>query len=429
MNEAIWEPYRTLLGAETIEQLVQIASLLKGAKIVHVNSTRVGGGVAEILNKMVPLMQGLGLDTHWEVVEGNKEFFECTKMLHNLFQGKGYALPSSALLRNFEAVNAKNSEKLAPLLQEADFVMIHDPQPLPLISHFPKRKGKWIWRCHIDTSSTPRFLWKYLRKFINLFDASVFSLEGVNQLLPHPIYIIPPSIDPFSEKNIDLDEQEVAAVLKQFNIDPKRRIALQISRFDIFKDPVGVIQAYKLAKKYNPDLQLILAGGGATDDPEGEAVLREVQEAAQGDPDIHVIDLPPAPRVINALQRGADIVLQKSIKEGFGLTVTEALWKMKPVIGGNAGGIRIQIFNHYTGLLANTPEGAANCLRFLLQDMEKGRDFGVAGKRLVKENFLITRHLREYLTMMATLAKPQNERIDLSAKPEPLSEQEGKKAG
>lgn len=421
MSESIWEPYKALLGPETIEQLFQIANLLKGSKILHINSTREGGGVAEILQKMVPLMAGLGLDARWEVIEGNPDFFRCTKMFHNLFQGVGRALPSPELLRNYEETNAKNAEKLTPLLQEADFVLIHDPQPLPLISYFPQRKGKWIWRCHIDASETPRVMWKYLRPFIDQFDASIFSMETLNQNLPHPVYVISPSIDPLSEKNIELDADEVVSVLKRFNIDVKRPIILQVSRFDTFKDPKGVITAYQLAKRYNQGVQLVLAGGSAADDPEGERVLKEIREVAQGDPDIFILDLPPdASRTINALQRGADIIVQKSVKEGFGLTVTEALWKMKPVIGGNTGGIRIQVINYYTGYLVNTPEGAANRLRYLLQDPEKGKELGIAGKRLVKENFLITRHLREYLTLMATLRDPQSERIDLSKKPEAL---------
>lgn len=419
MNDNIWEPYKALLGADTIDQLFQIAKLLKGAKIVHVNSTLQGGGVAEILSKMVPLMQGLGLDVQWKVIEGNREFFECTKAFHNLLQGSQSALPSPSLLRTFEETNAKNSETLKPILQDADFVMIHDPQPLPIISHFPNRKGKWIWRCHIDTSAARRSLWKYLYPFIEKFNASVFSLESFDQLLPHPVYIIPPSIDPFSEKNIELVNDEVKGILHQFNIDTTRPVITQISRFDQFKDPNGVIKAYKLIKKFNPKLQLILAGGSATDDPEGESVLKSIQETAKGDNDIHILNLPPnSHRQINALQRGSDIIIQKSVKEGFGLTVTEALWKAKPVVAGNTGGIRIQIINRYTGFLVDTPEGAANRIRFLMQNSEAGKELGIAGKKLVKENFLITRHLREYLTMMATLNKPQCDRIDLSEKPE-----------
>lgn len=401
MSELIWEPYKTLLGAETIETLFMLAKSLKGAKIVHVNSTHYGGGVAEILHKMVPLMNGLGLNARWEAIEGNELFFECTKTFHNLFQGQKSSFPDSSLLRNYELENERNAAKLAPILQEADFVFIHDPQPLSMIKYLPERKGKWIWRCHIETSCAPQKLWQYLRTFINLFDASVFSLDNFNQALPHPIYLIPPSIDPLSEKNIELSQNEVIEKLKEFKIDPDRKFIAQISRFDRFKDPVGVIWAFQWAKKYHPGLQLVLAGGSAADDPESMAVLNEIQALAKNDPDIFVLNLPPTShRIINALQRGAEIILQKSIKEGFGLTVAEALWKMKPVIAGNTGGIRLQVLDQITGVLVNTPEGAARQIRSLLQMPEKGREWGLAGKRLVKENFLITRHLRDYLTLM-----------------------------
>ena len=417
MNETIWQPYKNLLGSEIIDQLFQIAKLLKGAKIIHVSSAYQGGGVAEILDKMVPLMVGLGLDVKWKVIEGTDLFFQCTKTFHNLLQGQNIAFPSPSQIRNYEEVNEKNASALASELQEADFVMIHDPQPAAIIKHFSKRKGKWIWRCHVDASSAHRSIWKYLRQFVDQFDASVFSLDNFNQLLPHPIYIIPPSIDPLSEKNIDLDAEEFQRVLHQFNIDTTRKIILQVSRFDRFKDPKGVIEAYNLAKRFTPGLQLILAGGSAPDDPESGAILKELQEIAQPDPNIHILDLPPnSHRIINAFQRGADVILQKSIKEGFGLTITEALWKMKPVVAGNVGGIPLQVINHYTGLLVNTPEGAANRVRYLLQYPKLGAELGIAGRRLVKENFLITRHIRDYLTLMATLSHVNEERIELTQK-------------
>lgn len=412
MNDFL-DPYLALLGPEVINQLHQTVEPLKGIKIVHVNSTREGGGVAEILEKMVPFTNALGLETRWEVIKGNDDFFQCTKSFHNLLQGMKVAFPSNSALNNYEKINAENSEVLRPILENADIVVIHDPQPLPLINHFPNRKGKWIWRCHIDLSSTSRILWQYLRKFVEKYDASIFSLEDFVRPLPHPIYLIPPSIDPLSEKNIELDEAEVRSMYSSVHIDMTRPTVLQVSRFDRFKDPLGVIHAYRLSKKYSPSLQLILAGGGAVDDPEGKEVMDEVTRSAEGDPDIHILFLPPAPRMINCLQRGADIVIQKSIKEGFGLTVTEALWKGKPVIGGNTGGIRLQVFDHYTGFLVNTPEGAALRIRYLLQNQHLRKELGVQGKRLVKENFLITRHLREYLTVMATLLFPNSDRIEL----------------
>lgn len=410
-----WDPYRNLLGPEVIEQLYQMMPHLQGKRVVHVSSTAEGGGVAEILNKMVPLKNALGLETRWEIIQGNPEFFACTKMFHNLLQGRFGSAPPPSFLREFEAVNQQNATRLKEVLEEADIVVIHDPQPLALISHFPHRKGKWIWRCHIDCSEPHRTVWRYLRSFIEKFDATIFSLEDFAQPLNHPIFIIPPSIDPLSEKNIELDREEVVTLLKQCNLDIERPIVLQVSRFDRFKDPLGVIQAYRYVKHFSPTVQLVLAGGGASDDPEGAGVLQEVEAAAKGDSDLHVLLLPSnAHRMINALQRGADIVLQKSLKEGFGLTVTEALWKMKPVIGGNTGGIRLQVVDHHTGFLVNTPEGAAHRIRYLLQHPRHAKELGVNGKKLVKEGYLITRHLREYLTIMIALLMPKGDRIDLS---------------
>lgn len=407
---SIIEPYSALLGQEVISELEQITSLLKGIKILHINSTKVGGGVSEILSKLVPLTNAFGVHTKWQVIEGNSEFYQCTKMFHNLLQGKSGPFPSNHLLSVYEQTNKKNAELLKPLIEEADVIFIHDPQPLALKSHFPNHKGCWIWRCHVETSYPNRATWLYLKKFISLYNASIFSLEDFTKPLPHPIFIVPPSIDPFSEKNIELDEEEVKNIYNSFNIDHSRPTTVQISRFDWFKDPIGVIKAYKLTKKYHSDLQLVLAGGGATDDPEGTAVLNEVNDVASGDPDIHILALPPdAHRTVNGLQKGATIILQKSLKEGFGLTVTEALWKSKPTIGGNTGGIRSQLINYHTGFLVNTPEGAALRMRNLLQNPELASELGVRGKKFVRENFLITRHLRDYLTVVANLKYPHEE--------------------
>lgn len=392
-----------VVGSVVIDQLKQLAQPLKGIKWVHVNSTAEGGGVAEILNTMIPLANALGIETRWEVLKGNADFFKCTKLFHNGLQGNTVSIPSS-LLETFEAVNKANAEEMHEKLKDADVVIIHDPQPLPFIEHFPERKNKWLWRCHIDASKPYRPLWKYLRKFANQYDASIFSLVDFAQPLQHPMFLIPPSIDPLSEKNIELPPEEVLEVRKSFGIDPNHPMILQVSRFDRFKDPVGVIESYRLAKKFQPDLELVLAGGGASDDPEGEAVLNEVRTAALGDPHIHVLLLPSnAHRTINALQRSADIVIQKSVREGFGLTVTEGLWKGKAVIGGDVGGIRLQVINHHTGFLVNTPEGAAHRIRYLLQNSHKREEMGAKGHEFVKQNFLITRHLQEYLTLILSL--------------------------
>ena len=408
------EDYAQVTGGEVIAQLRQLARPLAGASVVHVNSTRIGGGVAEILTKLVPLMQELGIDTRWEVITGESDFYECTKGMHNALQGNRIPLGDS-LLRVYEETNSRNAETLRPALKDADFVFIHDPQPAGMLREYPDRKGKWVWRCHIDASHPYRPVWKYLHQYVSPYDASIFSLAAFAQELPHPQYLIPPSIDPLSEKNAELDSTEIHDTARKYRIDPQRPVVVQISRFDRFKDPVGVIQAYQLAKQFVPALQLVLAGGGATDDPEGEAVLSEVQAFARGDPDIHVLLLPPdAHREINALQRLAEIVLQKSIREGFGLTVTEAMWKGKPVIGGDTGGIRLQVINHHTGFLVNTPEGAALRIRYLLHQPEKIDEMGRKARLFVRDNFLITRHLREYLTLMVALRNGASDRIELT---------------
>ncbi|MGZ8215399.1 MAG: glycosyltransferase, partial [Methylosarcina sp.] len=317
------ESYAAVTGGDVIRQLQQLAEPLRGKTMVHVNSTRLGGGVAEILDKLVPLSRELGIDTRWEVITGDSDFYQCTKSFHNAIQGNRVHIPE-ALLNHFLEVNEQNAVQLRPILEEADYVFVHDPQPMALLSYCGKRKGKWIWRCHIDASHPHRRTWRFIDRYIRDYDASIFSLPQFVQKLPHSSYIVPPSIDPLSEKNIDLAQDELDAVRQRFELDPNAPLIAQISRFDRFKDPQGVIEAYKLAKKHIPSLQLVLAGGGASDDPEGEAVLSEVREAAGGDPNIKILLLPPdAHRTINALQRLADIVLQKSTKEGFGLTVTE----------------------------------------------------------------------------------------------------------
>jgi trehalose synthase len=412
IDPSLLDRYAEHAGQDAVSQLRQLAGLLAGLKVVHVNSTPKGGGVAEILEALVPLMRALGLDASWEVIEGNDNFFVCTKSFHNALQGRALEI-SPTLLRAYEDVNARNAERLRPILEAADVVFIHDPQPAPLLGHCPDRRGKWIWRCHIDLSHPYRPVWKYLRRFLFNYDASIFSLDAFVQPMPHSVYLIPPSIDPLSEKNLPLDPGIVRRTLEEFGIDTHRPLLVQISRFDRFKDPLGVIQAYRLAKSFVPSLQLALAGGGAIDDPEGETVLNEVHNAAKDDPDIHVLSSGYSEQTINTLQTGADIVLQKSLREGFGLTVTEAMWKGKPVIGGNTGGIRLQLLNHRTGFLVDTPEGAAMRIRYLLTERHRIGEIGKNAKELVRQNFLITRHLREYLTLMVALTHGNEDRIEL----------------
>ncbi len=407
----VLDNYADVTGHDVIDHLRQLAAPLQGAKVVHVNSTRTGGGVAEILDKLVPLMNELGVDTGWEVITGDEAFYTCTKHFHNALQGNRIDVGPD-LLRAFEATNAQNAEELRATLEAADVVFIHDPQPAPMLSLMPKRKGKWVWRCHVDISRPHRPVWRYLRNFVAPYDASVFSLASFARPLPHPTYLIPPSIDPLSDKNRDISDDVVRDTYMQFGIDPERPFICQVSRYDRFKDPVGVIRAYRLAKRFVPGLQLALAGGGATDDPEGAAVLAEVHAEAGGDPDVHVLLLPSdAHLTINALQRMADIVLQKSTKEGFGLTVAEALWKRRPVIGGDTGGIRLQVVDHHTGFLVSTPEGAALRTRYLLHNPTARQEMGDTGHYFVKDKFLLTRQLREYLTLMLALMHAAEERV------------------
>ena len=281
----------------------------------------------------------------------------------------------------------------------ADYVIIHDPQPAALILQKPEG-GRWIWRCHIDISHPQRKVWSFLRQYVVQYDGAIFSLPRFAQRLPIPQFLIYPSIDPLSDKNRDLSPGEQERILDRLRIPRDKPILLQVSRFDRFKDPLGVIQAYRLVKKHH-DVRLILAGGGASDDPEGEKVLAEVRQAARNDPDILILLLPPDANVeINALQRAATIVLQKSLREGFGLTVAEAMWKGKPVIGGFAGGITVQLVYGVTGFTVNSPEGAAFRIHHLLDNPDIMAKMGEDAREYVRRNFLITRHLGDYLALM-----------------------------
>lgn len=411
--ENLLEQYAKVVGNEVIDHLRQLAWPLRGMKILHINSTKEGGGVAEILNRLIPLKRELGIDAEWEIITGEREFYQCTKKFHNSLQGNRDEV-SQQLLDVYKSTNAQNYERLRSKLLEADVVFIHDPQPAALLNHAKnERKGKWIWRCHIDVSHPYRPVWKFLSDYIKIYDASIWSLSSFVQQLPHPLYLIPPSIDPLSEKNVELPEKEISYYLDSWGLKKDIPILTQVSRFDRFKDPLGVIQAYRLIKKHVP-VQLVLAGGGASDDPEGQQVLEEVKAYAGSDSDVHILELPPdAHRAINALQRGSNIILQKSLKEGFGLTVTEGLWKAKPVIGGDTGGIRLQVINHYTGFLVNSPEGAAMRIRYLLKHPEIVDAMGRNAKEYVLHNFLITRHLREYLTLICALIFGSREFIEL----------------
>lgn len=377
--------------------LHKLGEKLNNRSFLHINSTREGGGVAEILHRMIPILKDLGIDARWEVIEGDERFFDITKKIHNALQRNFENITEDMWQHHYE-VNRRNAERLN---LDADAVLIHDPQPAPLVEF--RKSGRWIWRCHIDVSHPLKEVYDYMFRYCEKYDAAIFSVAKFARAMGIDEFIIPPSIDPISEKNRELTGEEIRETLNKFKIPHDRPMILQVSRFDRFKDPIGVIKAYRLVKKYN-DCILILAGSPATDDPEGEIVLKEVQDYASNDPDIHILLLPPfSDKDINALQRAATVVLQKSLKEGFGLTVSEAMWKGKPVIGGATGGIPLQIIHGVTGFLVHSVEGAAFRIRQFLNNPEMAQKMGEKGREHVRNNFLITRQIRDYLSVWYAL--------------------------
>jgi trehalose synthase len=400
-NRIPLDDYIPLLGAPEILELRALAKPLQGKKVQMVNSTAVGGGVAEILNRLIPLAEELELDIHWDVMQGGADFFEVTKAFHNALHGETYA----SRPEDFEIFRKYNLLNQSLIRQDAEFTIIHDPQPAALIEARIANAGHWIWRCHIDLSRPNSAVWGFLERFVSRYDGAIFSSPEFSRQLPEPQYLFYPSIDPLSEKNRDLEPEFVSRVLSRFQIDPHRPLLTQISRFDRLKDPVGVIRAYRIVKRYF-DCQLVLAGGGAADDPEGAVVLEEVRQEANNDPDIHILELPTwAPLEVNALQRASSVVIQKSLREGFGLTVAEALWKRKPVVASAVGGIPTQVIHKHTGLLAHSVEGTAYQIRFLLSHPEIALKLGEQGHKHVKENFLITQNLKNYLVLMLSLMR------------------------
>jgi len=391
--------YGKIIGYEEIERLKDQARRLKGITLLHVNSTGTGGGVAEILKSLVPLFRDLGISCEWKVIRGTEEFFRITKSLHNSVQGMGgESRLTRDMAKEYQRVNRENAKRLG---LGADVVVVHDIQPLPLVE--AKSTNKWVWRCHIDLSRPEREVWEFLHPYVASYDATIFSVPEFRQALSIPQYIIAPSIDPLSEKNRDLSPQKVRGILQKFRIPKGRPTLLQVSRFDPSKDPLGVIEAYRILKE-RMDCQLVLAGGGAEDDPEGSKILAKVMEEARDDPDIHILDLPPTSFLeINALQRGADVIIQKSLKEGFGLTVTEALWKEKAVVGGKVGGIKLQIRDGENGFLVSSVGEAAQRVEYLFKNPSQAEKMGKAGRKLVREKFLIARHLKDYLNLVSEI--------------------------
>jgi trehalose synthase len=393
--------YQEIVGREALNELTFLGEKLGKRRLLHINSTKQGGGVAEILNRLIPLLNELGVKARWEVMEGRPEFFEVTKAFHNALQGQELSL-SQELLDTYLITNHENARRIK---LEADLVVIHDPQPAAMVRHRDKGQ-KWVWRCHIDLSHPHPKLWNYLGAYVSKYDASVFHMAQFTQKLTIPQFLITPSIDPLSDKNREMSETEIETLCDKLGIMRDKPLIVQISRFDLHKDPLGVIKSFLLVRRHI-DCRLVLAGGGAGDDPEGARVLTQVREAAEGNPDIYVLELPAGSDLeINAIQRAASVIVQKSLREGFGLTITEGMWKGKPVIGGASGGIALQIENHFNGYLVHSLEGAAYRLRYVLSRPELMRRLGQNGREFVRRNFLITRSVRDHLLLALALDRP-----------------------
>ena len=400
--------YAPIIGAEAVERIREAARPIEGARVLHVNATPYGGGVAELLATHVPLLRSVGVDADWQVIHGSDEFFAVTKNVHNALQGAGEEFGDRAKHVYLEKV----LENTLLLEGEYDFVVIHDPQPAAMRTFrdqapSPNTGAKWIWRCHIDLTDARPDVWDFLLPHVEQYDASVWTMPGfVPASMPaESVRIAPPCIDPLSVKNLDLPEPFVTEICKQYGVDTNRPMMVQVSRFDPWKDPLGVLEAYRIVREEIPDLQLVLAGSMATDDPEGFHVWETVDAARAGDRDIHLLsNIQQVGNVqINAFQRAGDVVVQKSLREGFGLTVAEALWKGRPVLGGNVGGIVLQIRDGIDGYLVSSVEETATRALELLRAPEHADELGANGREHVRGNFLSTRELEDWLNLFGSL--------------------------
>ncbi|MBI4063426.1 MAG: glycosyltransferase [Elusimicrobia bacterium] len=404
------EEYRQIVGADTIEELRLLAGYLKGRTMLHVNSTAVGGGVAEILNRLMPLFSELEIAARWELIKGGEAFYAVTKKFHNALHGDRQEIAP----KDYQVYEDVLDQNLSQMNCEADLVFIHDLQPAALVKKRKGLKNHWIWRCHIDLSQPDSQVWEFLKPYVEAYDACVFHAPSFAQKLTIPQIMIAPSIDPVSDKNRELEPHEVEAILERLKIPTDKPLVTQISRFDYLKDPLGVIEAFQ---KVNPyvDARLLLVGGMADDDPEGAQVLAQVQEKAKNNPDVIVLCLSPTSHIeINAIQRASAVILQKSLREGFALTVTEALWKAKPVIASAVGGIPLQVVHKYSGLLVHSIEGTAYAIKQLLSEPAYAKKLGQNGREHVRQNFLLTRHLRDYLLLSLFILNRQSDFIHLS---------------
>lgn len=388
------DDYVPFIGDKVADRIRQKAEFTQGLRVVHVNSTLYGGGVAVLLDSLTLLMKSVGIRVEWDVIQGAPDFFGITKRMHNALQGAEIDFSREEIMI-YEQINYKNS--LRNRLDEADFVVIHDPQPLPMVQYVT-RKSPWIWRCHIDLSQRQPKIWKYLRTYIKQYDAIIFSIPEYRQKLRKPQLFFLPAIDPFSITNQEMTVEETDRKLAEYGIPTDLPLVVQISRFDRWKDPEGVIRVFRKVRK-KVDATLVLVGNIATDDPEGEEVYRAMLSAREERIMIFSVE---DTALVNALQRRASVILQKSIREGFGLTVAEAMWKGTPVIGGNVGGIRYQIQNGENGYLVSSDQEAAQRLTQLLENPNLRMKLGEQARETVRAKFLMTRLLEQYLDLFAS---------------------------
>ena len=393
------EDYRRVAPPGVVDIILTLADRMRGKRLLHLSGGRFGSGAAEILQTLVPMMMDLGIDAAWEITGGDPAFYATAAALQAALRGAERVVTEDAL-DHFVEMNRVNAKKLG---LEADLVLVHDVQPITLIEQHAAA-GRWVWRCHFDCSGPQRRSWSFVRPFVNKYDAAVFSLPAFARRLGIPKYVIYPSIDPLSDKNRELSVREIASTLHGLGVAQDKPLLLQVGAFNAADDPLGVVNAYRLVKKHY-DVRLVLAGAPG-DAPESGAVLAELREAAHRDPDVVVLELPPDAHVqINALQRAATIVLQKSVRESFGLGAAEAMWKGKPVIGGFAGGLAHQIVYDVTGYTVHSVEGAAFRLRHLLNNRELIARMGAAGREHVRRSFLITRHLVDDMALLIHLTQ------------------------
>jgi trehalose synthase len=409
MRQAKLMDYRDVVGPDIVEELMILAAHVGDRSIKMVNSTKVGGGVAEMLHRTVPLLNELGINTTWDVIEGDDPFFEITKAFHNALQGKEGEFTKSQLDTYLE-YNRANFERMS---FDEDLIVIHDPQPAAMISLLNGRKNRWVWRCHIDMSRPNPNLWEFMRPHVERYDAAIFSSALFSPMLSIPQYRFFPAIDPLADKNRALKNRYVDSVFEKYRIPRDKPVVTQVSRYDPWKDPVGVVRAFKMARRYT-DCRLLLIGDKAADDPESDTILDMVREEAGNDPDIHILIFSPSVATeINAFQRGSDVVLQKSLREGFALTVSEALWKDRPVIGGAVGGIPMQIIHGHTGLLVHSVEGASLAIRTLLGRPSYAKELGLNGRQRVKDEFVVTKNLKRYLLLCLALDRKEADTVFL----------------